>query len=42
MPASEDFAALESELTALFEELNVTGKVVDKHIKESNEHASSW
>jgi glycine cleavage system transcriptional repressor len=39
---SVDFPLLESELTELFERLNVSGKVTDKHKKEENEHVTSW
>ena len=42
MPAHENFDALEAELTALFETLNVTGKVIDKHKKDTNENLTSW
>ena len=42
LPASENLYALESDLMALFETLNVTGKVVNKQKKEHNENVTSW
>ncbi|WP_218354976.1 glycine cleavage system protein R [Alteromonas lipotrueiana] len=41
-PDSINFDELQKELMALFDSLNVTGKVVDKHNKETHEHTSSW
>ena len=42
VPDTIDLEQLQSELMALFDQLNVTGKVVDKHTKESHEHTSGW
>ena len=42
MPSSENFDEIQVALFSLFETLNVTGKVVDKHKKENHEDSSSW
>lgn len=42
MPETEDFQTMEQELMALFETLNVSGKVVDKHKKDPYENTTSW
>jgi glycine cleavage system transcriptional repressor len=42
MAASEDFDALVADLMSLFDKLNVTGKVIDKLIKDPNENVTSW
>ncbi|QPG06887.1 glycine cleavage system transcriptional repressor [Salinimonas marina] len=41
-PDSINFDELQKDLMALFDSLNVTGKVVDKHNKETHEHTTSW
>ncbi|MCW8092417.1 glycine cleavage system protein R [Alteromonas sp. ASW11-130] len=41
-PNSVDFHEIETALKALFEKLNVTGKVTDKQKKEENDHTTSW
>ena len=42
LPSNENVDALESDLMSLFTSLNVTGKVVDKQKKDTNENVTSW
>ncbi|MEW9796974.1 glycine cleavage system protein R [Alteromonas sp. CYL-A6] len=42
IPSSEDFDDIEASLMALFDSLNLTGKVTDKYKKETNEDTTSW
>ena len=42
LPSDENVDALESDLMSLFDSLNVTGKVIDKHKKDPNENVTSW
>ena len=41
-PDAIDFNQLQNELMALFDSLNVTGKVVDKYNKEPHENVTGW
>lgn len=42
IPSAESYADIESSLMALFDTLNVTGKVVDKYKRDEQEEAGHW
>ena len=42
VPDSADVAKIQDAFTQLLSELNLTGKIIDKHTKEDHEHITGW
>ncbi|GGW97208.1 glycine cleavage system protein R [Alteromonas halophila] len=42
IPSAENYADIETSLMALFDELNVTGKVVDKYKRDEQDDSANW